>query len=762
MRREARAWWVALAPGALLALLAVAAGFGFAATLDAPERAAFGAMLASRAGVVVLGWVALSMLLGAVSRLAYLHWVVAPARLVERAQTLLAADAGPEIAGEGTEQNRALAAAVNALVQQRNELRADIDRKVAEASRDVEQERSRLAALMSELTQSVVVCNLDGRVLLYNNRARLQFRALSLQPALADGAELIGIGRSIYAVLDRQLVAHALESVQQRLQRGVTNPSAQFLTSTRGGQLLRVQMAPVRAIAPDSAPVRAIPSNSAPVRAVASSSAPARGVEATVMAANAAAPNASQVKTLSGFVLMLDNITRDFADESERDRLLHELTEGTRASLGNLQAAVEMLDYDDVDAPTRERFHAVIRDEVRAMSERINVLAKRTTQAQKTRWPLEDMQGADFAAAAVRRIEALYDCRASASEVDPALWLKVDSYSLLQALAYLVGRLVEEYAVKSVRLRLAGTGARAQLDLVWGGQALSTETVTSWETDAIRVGAETSALTVRDIAERHGGAFWFERERVRHEAFFRFLLPLASEHEQLAAAQLLHGESRPEYYDFDLFKTSPQAVELGDRRLAELSYTVFDTETTGLAPAQGDEIIQVGATRIVAGKLRREESFEQLVDPQRSIPAAGIPIHGITPDMVVGQPTIEDVLPAFHTFAQDTVLVAHNAAFDMRFLQLKEAVTGIVFDQPVLDTLLLSAVVHPNQESHRLEEIAARFDVTVLGRHTALGDAMVTAEVFQKMIPLLAEKGIHTLSQAREAAQQTYFARVRY
>ena len=97
-----------------------------------------------------------------------------------------------------------------------------------------------------------------------------------------------------------------------------------------------------------------------------------------------------------------------------------------------------------------------------------------------------------------------------------------------------------------------------------------------------------------------------------------------------------------------------------------------------------------------------------------------------------------------------------------KFLQLKEEATGVVFDQPVLDTLLLSAVVHPNQESHRLEELAARFDVTVLGRHTALGDAMVTAEVFHKMIPLLAEKGIHTLAQAREAAQQTYFARLNY
>ncbi len=375
------------------------------------------------------------------------------------------------------------------------------------------------------------------------------------------------------------------------LQRGAAQPTAQFVTTTAAGQLLRAMMTPVRGTAPDDA-------------------------------------------AMHGFVLMLDNITREFEDESARDQLLHAFTEGSRASLGNLQAAVEMLDDADMDTAMRERFQGVIRDEARAMSRRIQDLAARSTQDLRTRWPLEDMLGADLVSAALRRIELLPGLRAGSGEVDGTLWLKVDSFSLLLALASLAARLADEYDIKRVELRLVPAGPRAHLDLVWTGPSMSSETVLNWEAEPMKVGAESSPLSVRDVVQRHGGEFWFERERVRQQTFFRFLLPLASAQEPLDAAAFVHGDSRPEYYDFDLFQATESTHALDDRPLADLAYTVFDTETTGLNPSQGDEIIQIGATRIVGGKLRRQECFEQLVDPQRNIPAAGIPIHGIRPEMV--------------------------------------------------------------------------------------------------------------------------------
>jgi DNA polymerase-3 subunit epsilon len=159
--------------------------------------------------------------------------------------------------------------------------------------------------------------------------------------------------------------------------------------------------------------------------------------------------------------------------------------------------------------------------------------------------------------------------------------------------------------------------------------------------------------------------------------------------------------------------------------------------------------------------LLRYDTYEQLIDPKRPIDPMSQTIHGISNEMLRGQPTIEEALPQFHEYCADAVLVGHNAAFDMRFLQLKEDQTGVRFTQPVLDTLLLSEVLHPNQESHALEAIAERLGVKVLARHTALGDALVTGEVFLRMIPLLAAQGINTLGDARMATEKIY-AKVKY
>lgn len=198
-------------------------------------------------------------------------------------------------------------------------------------------------------------------------------------------------------------------------------------------------------------------------------------------------------------------------------------------------------------------------------------------------------------------------------------------------------------------------------------------------------------------------------------------------------------------YDFDLLHARP-ARDLARARLSDLTFVVFDTETTGLMPERGDEVCQIAAFRVIKGKLHRTEVFDTLVNPGRPIPLASTNVHGITDDMVAGAPDFIDVGRRFHGFAQNAVLVAHNAPFDMAFLYKHQAGMGVRFDHPILDTVLLSAVVYGQGEQHSLDALADRLQVRIADedRHTARGDALATADILTRLIPLLEARGIAT------------------
>ncbi len=299
----------------------------------------------------------------------------------------------------------------------------------------------------------------------------------------------------------------------------------------------------------------------------------------------------------------------------------------------------------------------------------------------------------------------------------------------------------------------------ATLTLSWADQSVTGQALRDWQQTPLFVDSDGTSSSPENIITKHGGDITITETEEAFCIGIKITLPTALDEEPAD----LHSSiaPRPVSFEFDLFH-QPGQEALGKVPLRKLTYVAFDTETTGLNPSEGDEIIQLGAVRIVNNRLLHNECIDQLVNPQRPVPPSSVKIHGIDPELLPSQPVITQVLPGFHAFATDSVMVAHNAAFDMRFLQLKEKATGLHFDNPVLDTLLLSSVVHPNQEGHSLDAIAERFNITIVGRHTALGDALVTAEILLKLIPLLEAQGIHTLEEALSASFKSPFVKIRY
>lgn len=699
-----------------LQLLVVSAFFLFVSLdMSEPQRALLGQALAQHKTMLVALSLMLLLALGVTVKALFDIYLAPLERLSEDA-VMLAKNPSHRATPQGAREVRSLADKLNILAGSHQALHDEVQEKIETAKRALAEEKNRLAALMSELSFSVLVCNIEGRILLYNARAK------QLLEAGNDAGAAVGLGRSVFGVIERGLIVHALEQIQHQLEQqgdDAAPPASGFVAALATGRLVRARMVPVL----------------------------------------------DNGHALNGFVLTLEDITRPAAAESSRDALLQALTQDTRATLANIRAAVEtMQTFPEMSGAKRTQFTAIIDDESQRLAHQIDLAMQKHADSLDSRWELEEIRGIDLVALLARHI----DCpslRVSMDDtIDTTCWLKVDSYALTQALAYLMQRLAGELGVRELRLGLHRAGRLAHLDLTWNGAPLGAETLRVWENTPMPAGAAGSALTLNEVISRHGGAAVYRiesrAELSSHTPCYRLLLPITEPQGAVDIPLRHHG--RPEFYDFDLFHQPGQSAELDQRLLSQLSYTVFDTETTGLQPAAGDEIISIGALRIVNGRLLQQENFDQLIRPRRRLSAESIAIHGITDTMLKGQPPIEKVLPQFHRFVEDTVLVAHNAAFDMRFLQMQEAQTGVCFTQPVLDTLLLSQVIHPHQEQHTLEAIAMRLGVAIVGRHTALGDAIVTGEVFLRMIPLLAEKNIFTLKDARDAAQQTSYARVHY
>lgn len=186
----------------------------------------------------------------------------------------------------------------------------------------------------------------------------------------------------------------------------------------------------------------------------------------------------------------------------------------------------------------------------------------------------------------------------------------------------------------------------------------------------------------------------------------------------------------------------PVIQKANDKELSQ-TFVVFDLETTGFSN-KNDKITEIGAVKVENFKV--VDRFSQLINPEKDISYKVQELTGITNDLIKDKPTIEEVLPKFVEFIGDSVLVAHNADFDMGFMQQKCREQNIEFKNTSVDTLILARTLLPHMKRFRLNLIAKELGIPLLNHHRAVDDAEATAHIFIKFLEMIRKKGGEKLS----------------
>lgn len=657
------------------------------------------------------------------SRLVY-HQIFPAIRLTEDAELIRAGNPAHRIQPMGSPSLQKLAAIINEWATRLESDQNNIESMITEAKSQSETEKNILAEFLAQLPEGVMVCNLKGKISLYNKQAKRFLagdpkNALSKEDDASDSYKYIGLGRWVTDVVDPHLIRHAIDEIKVKLKKKQSDIAAYFVFSQHH-RMFRVEAVPIL----------------------------------------------DHLRELTGYTLIFYNITKEMQTDGRGQFLWQTFTRQVRSTMTSIRSAVEtLLEYPELPIDRKKRLKQLIHKESVNLGDILDdTMAEYNSCCSGNRWPLMFIKDLELIEIIKNRTAEKFDIELTLKQDQSKGWVRVDTYSISLAVVFMINQLKETISRKQFDIRLKRTGQFIALDILWMGRPIKIEQLKKWENQPVTIGKESVPFTLKEImGYHHMDIVSYPGRKETDLSHIRFFMPAFEAPEPIRKRNMaILPESRPEFFDFDLFHQLGQHPDLDAKRLDDLTFTVFDMETTGLDINGGDRVVSIGAVRIVNGKLLKDEQFDQLIDPGIPIPKASTTFHGITDDMVAGCPSVEDTLPRFYDFSDETVLVAHNAAFDMRLLQIHERFTGIKFVNPVLDTLLLSAVVHPSSSNHHLEAIAKRLGVRLHNRHSAMGDALTTATIFLKLLSLLAERGIVTMKDARKASQQTYYARLKY
>ncbi len=583
-----------------------------------------------------------------------------------------------------------LAQAFNHMAGNLGNTYAELEARVLHATQTLQDERNRLATVLRTMVDGVVVTNAAAETILLNPRARI----------ILDHAFSSGIGVPLARIFPADRVEFHVKNLRRNWELG-RDCVEEVVFPLSDGKLLKGTLSAV----------------------------PGQGGE------------------LAGFLLVFRDLRAPGEEGNPFETALREMPRLLKGPVATARSLVETLQrHREMPAEKQQAFLAALAEEADRLAQRVGAMEEAAVAAQTPRWPAIPSNPRELleeALAAVPGVPA--EIR---SEDEPLPLVQVEPFSWVAALVCVL-RWIEQ--------RTSGAGAVVATLAVEDGVVVTSFRIDgpfagqSAELEALQISpAGEEPLPLGETVRRNKGELW-TRALGEHAHEIRLaLLPSTCRPEGRSVDGFIEGE--PEFYDFDLFLPRPvvEKKELLDTPLAELEYVVFDTETTGLQLSRGDKIVSISGVRIRRGRIQNADIFHTLVNPGRLIPAESVAIHHIEDHMVADAPGMDQVYPRFVEFAGDAVLVAHNAAFDKKALDMAAAEAGLPqIDNPILDTLFLSYGIHEGTEGHSLDALAQRMGIVIEGRHSSMGDARATAQAFLGLMSLLPGRGVTTLADAK-------------
>jgi DNA polymerase III subunit epsilon len=582
-----------------------------------------------------------------------------------------------------------LAIEFNLMAENLGKAYGELEERVRKATRTLQEERNRLATVLRTMVDGVVVANEAAETILMNPRARI----------ILGRGYTSGIGAPLSRILPSDRLNFHLKRLRQKWAPG-REAVENVVFPLRDGRLLKGSLS----VVPGS-----------------------EGEQA-------------------GFLLVFRDLSAPSEDGNRFEETLREMPQLLRGLVATSRSLVETLQrHREMSAEKQQAFLAAVAEEMDRLTGRVTAMEEAASSARTSRWPAIPSDPRELLEEAVISVTGIsVDIETGGGPIPPVLVEPFSWMASLQRVLQWIEQRSSEPSSVSANLRVEeGTVVTTfRLKGPFAGDLAELESIEVSPSGEV-------PLSLGDAVRRNRGELWTRSCGDFLEVRLA-LLQATAVSEGHSSDGLIEGE--PEFYNFDLFLPRPvfEREDLLQTDLADLDYVVVDTETTGLQLSQGDKIVSISAIRIHRGRVQNAGIFNTLVNPGRPIPPESTDIHHIDDQMVAGAPSMNEVYPQFIEYVGDSVLVAHNAAFDKKCLDMAAAEAGLPrINNPILDTIFLSYALHQEIEGHSLEAIAERMGIPIEGRHTSLGDARATAHIFLGLLALLPARGARTLADAK-------------